>query len=93
MDPTTDPMPISSRMAWLLETTRVDLADGVAPMSERFLAEHEVTTDEAQSLNEHLQHAITAYRRAPAQTVLTAMGEELALEAEASLIDDAEPAT
>lgn len=80
-------------MAWLLETTRVDLADGIAPLSERFLSEHEVTVYEATSLNEHLQHAITAYRRVPAQIVLTAMGEELAMEAEASLIDNPEPAT
>ena len=88
MNPTIDPMPLSSRMAWLLETTRVDLADGIAPMSERFLSEHEVNLDEASSLREHLQHAITAYRRVPAQIVLTAMGEELAMEAEASLLED-----
>ena len=92
MNSTTDPMPLSSRMAWLLETTRVDLADGIAPLRDRFLSEHEVTADEAQSLSEHLQHAITAYRRAPAQIVLTAMGEELAMEAEASLMENPEPA-
>lgn len=87
MNSTTDPMPLSSRMAWLLETTRVDLADGIAPLSERFLSEHEVTDHEALSLREHLQHAITAYRRVPAQVVLTAMAEELTMEAEASLME------
>lgn len=92
MNPTIDPMPLSSRMAWLLETTRVDLADGIAPLSERFLTEHEVTSEEAASLSEHLQHAITAYRRVPAQTVLAAMGEELSMEAEASLVERPEPA-
>jgi hypothetical protein len=92
MNPTVDPMPVSSRMASLLEATRVDLAEKIAPLSDRFLAEHKVTPDEAASLSEHLQHAITAYRRAPAQAVLTAMGEELAMEAEASLIADQEPA-
>ena len=92
MNPTVDPMPLSSRMAWLLETTRVDLADGIAPLSEQFLTEHEVTDEEALSLREHLQHAITAYRRVPAQTVLSAMGEELAMEAEASLIEKPERA-
>ena len=93
MNPTIDPMPLSSRMASLLEATRVDLADGIAPLSERFLSEHEENPHEAQSLSEHLQHAITAYRRAPAQIVLTAMGEELAMEAEASLIENPKPAT
>jgi len=92
VNPAIDPMPLSSRMCWLLETTRVDLADGIAPLSERFLSEHAITPQEEQSLREHLQHAITAYRRVPAQNVLTALGEELALEAEASLIEDAEPA-
>jgi hypothetical protein len=92
VNPTIDPMPLSSRMSWLLETTRVDLAEGIAPLSERFLSEHEITPDEAESLREHLQHAITAYRRVPAQNVLTAMGEELAMEAEASLVEDAEKA-
>jgi hypothetical protein len=92
MNPTIDPMPLGSRMAWLLETTRVDLAEGIAPLSKRFLNEHEVTDDEAASLREHLQHAITAYRRVPAQTVLAALGEELAMEAAASLIEKPEPA-
>jgi hypothetical protein len=93
VDPTIDPMPLSSRMSRLLETTRVDLAEGIAPLGERFISAHQVTQDEVTSLSEHLQHAITAYRRAPAQAVLTAMGEELAMEAEESLIEDAEPAT
>lgn len=92
MDSTTDPMPLSSRMAWLLETTRVDLAEGIAPLSERFLSENEVTPAEVKSLSAHLEHAITVYRRAPAQIVLTAMGEELAMEAEASLMEKPEPA-